>query len=118
MLEDGLYMLEKNLGTRPRWTSWPGSSRASMKGWDYAAAHPDEAVNIVLKNDTTGAQTRQHQTTQVQEIAKLLGGAKGTGYLDPADYERTVKILTENKVLTKEPKGAWTHKVYDASAKP
>ena len=43
---------------------------------------------------------------------------QGTGYLDPAAYERTVKILTENKVLTKEPKGAWTHKVYDASAKP
>jgi hypothetical protein len=28
-----------------------------------------------------------------------------------------VKILMENKVLTAEPKGAWTHKVFDAAAK-
>ena len=118
MLEDGLYTLEKNLRDPKEVDKLARFVRASAKGWDYAAAHQDEAVDIVLKNDTTGAQTRQHQTTQVQEIAKLLGGAKGTGYLEPADYERTVKILTENKVLTKEPKGAWTHKVYDASAKP
>ena len=31
--------------------------KASMKGWDYARAHPDEAAKIVLDNDTTGAQT-------------------------------------------------------------
>jgi NitT/TauT family transport system substrate-binding protein len=117
MLEDGLYTLEKNLRDPKEVDRLARFVRASAKGWDYAAAHQDEAVDIVLKNDTTGAQTRQHQTTQVQEIAKLLGGAKGTGYLEPADYERTVKILMDNKVLTKDPKGAWTHKIYDAAAK-
>jgi len=35
---------------------------ASNKGWDYAVEHQDEAVKIVLDNDTTGAQTEKHQS--------------------------------------------------------
>jgi NitT/TauT family transport system substrate-binding protein len=49
------------------------------------------------------------------EIAKLLGTEK-LGYLDPADYERTVDTLLSNEstpVITKKPEGAWTHEVWD-----
>ncbi len=65
--------------------------KASMKGWDYARAHPDEAVKIVLDNDATGAQTEHHQTQMMSEINKLTEGSDGR--LDKADYERTVKTL-------------------------
>jgi NitT/TauT family transport system substrate-binding protein len=54
------------------------------------------------------------------EIAKLLGGGdKGLGYLDPADYERTVDTLLSNTstpVITKTPEGAWTHEVWDKAS--
>ena len=66
--------------------------KASMKGWDYAVANPDEAAMIVLENDETGAQTEKHQKRMMGEIAKLVGKSeKGTGYLDAAAYDRTVE---------------------------
>ena len=49
--------------------------------------------------------------------AKLVGSnPKGTGWLDPAAYDRTVKVLLSGKsapVITKAPDGAWTHDVFD-----
>jgi len=117
LLEDGLYTTEDKLRDPKMLAALGRFVKASIKGWEYAQGHQAEAVDIILKNDTTGAQTRQHQTTQMAEIAKLLdGNPKGFGYLDPQDYERTVGILRENKVLNAEPKGAWTHKVFDAAA--
>jgi NitT/TauT family transport system substrate-binding protein len=90
--------------------------KATDAGWDWAVAHKAEAVDIVLKNDTSGAQTKPHQTTMMDEIARLVEGSKkGTGYLDKADYERTVKVVLENKVISAEPKGAWTHAVWDSA---
>jgi NitT/TauT family transport system substrate-binding protein len=120
-LEDGLYTLEKTLADPKAVEKLARFLKASEKGWDYAAAHPAEAVDIVLANDTTGAQTKEHQTTMMQEIAKLLEGSKkGTGYLDPAAFESTVDILLSTKsapVITKKPEGAYTSKVFDAAAK-
>jgi NitT/TauT family transport system substrate-binding protein len=90
-----------------------------MKGWEYAVANQDEAVKIVLENDETGAQTEGHQKTMMQEIAKLVGeNPKGTGTLDEAAYERTVKTLMSggsDPVITKAPEGAWTHDVIAAA---
>ena len=114
-LEDGLYVLEKNLKDPAFVTKMAKFVKASMKGWDYARKNPDEAAKIVLAADTTGAQTEKHQKRMMGEIAKLL--ATGDGKLDPQDYERTVSTLLtggSDPVITKKPTGAWTHKVYDA----
>jgi NitT/TauT family transport system substrate-binding protein len=92
--------------------------RASMKGWKYAEANPDEAAMIVLENDETGAQTETHQKRMMGEVAKLTAGSNGA--LDPADYERTVATLMaggSDPVITKAPEGAWTHMVTDAALK-
>ncbi len=116
-LEDGLYTLEKNLKNPAMADKLARFVRASMKGWDWAVASQAEAVQIVLNNDVTGAQTEKHQTRMLREIAKLVGtNPKGTGWLDPAAYDRTVKILLSGEsapVITKEPEGAWTHDVFD-----
>ena len=118
VLEDGLYTLDKELKDPKKFAALAKFVKASAKGWDYAIKHQAEAVDIILKNDTTGAQTKVHQTSMMKEIARLVEGSKkGTGYLDPADYKRTVGILIANKVLNEKPKGAWTHKVYDAAMK-
>ena len=92
--------------------------RASMKGWKYAEANPDEAAGIVLDNDATGAQTEKHQKRMMGEIAKLTAGSNGT--LDPADFDRTVSTLLaggSEPVITKKPEGAWTHDITDLALK-
>ena len=117
-LEDGLYVLEKNLRNKAFVDKMARFLRASIKGWKYAADHPDEAADIVLENDDTGAQTEKHQRRMMREINKLVGNQpQGIGYLIPADYNRTVKILMASDstpVITKKPKGAWSHIIWDA----
>jgi NitT/TauT family transport system substrate-binding protein len=116
-LEDGVYTLEKSLQDPAMVDKLARFIKASMKGWDYAVAHQDEAVKIVLDNDETGAQTEAHQKTMMEEIAKLVGtNPKGTGWLDEAAYDRTIATLMSggsDPVITKKPEGAWTHDVIE-----
>jgi NitT/TauT family transport system substrate-binding protein len=113
-LEDGLYVMEDKLKDPAFVDKMARFVKASMKGWDYARAHPEEAVKIVLDNDSTGAQTEHHQTQMLSEINKLTEGSDGR--LDKADYERTVKTLLtggSDPVISKEPTGAYTTVVTD-----
>jgi NitT/TauT family transport system substrate-binding protein len=116
-LEDGLYALEPKLADAKFVEKLAKFVKASMKGWDWARANPEAAAKIVLDNDATGAQTEKHQVRMVGEINKLTEGS--TGALAAADYDLTVKTLLtaggEAPVITKEPKGAWTHAVTDAA---
>ncbi|MDG1677561.1 MAG: ABC transporter substrate-binding protein, partial [Tateyamaria sp.] len=64
-LEDGLYVLEKNLDNPEFEDKMVRFVRASMKGWKYAEANPDEAAEIVLDNDASGAQTEMHQKSMM-----------------------------------------------------
>jgi len=89
--------------------------KASLKGWKYAVDNTNEAADIVLENDTTGAQTEKHQRRMMGEIAKLIGTDK-LGRLDEAAYARTVKTLMTGKsapVISKEPVGAFTQEIWD-----
>ena len=70
-LEDGLYVMEDKLKDPAFVDKMARFVKASMKGWAYARAHPEEAVKIVLDNDSTGAQTEHHQTQMLSEINKL-----------------------------------------------
>ena len=117
-LEDGLYTLEQNLQDPAMVDKLARFVRASMKGWTYAAENPQEAAEIVLENDETGAQTIAHQTRMMGEIAKLLEGSDGS--LDEADYQRTVDTLMSggsDPVISREPEGAWSAEVTDKAMK-
>lgn len=117
-LEDGLYVMEDKLKDPAFKEKMVKFVRASMKGWKYAEANPDEAAEIVLENDESGAQTEKHQKRMMGEIAKLTMGWNGA--LDPADYERTVKILLaggSDPVISKAPEGAYTLEITDAALK-
>lgn len=121
-LEDGLYTLERTLADPKAVERLGRFLKASMEGWAWAIQNQDQAAMIVLDNDTTGAQTEKHQKRMMGEIAKLIhkGGSKGIGYLDPEDYERTVKVLLaggSDPVISKPPQGAWTHAVWNAQPK-
>ena len=108
-LEDGIYVLETALDDPKQVDILQRFVKASMQGWDYAREHPDEAAEIVLENDATGAQTEKHQKRMMGEINKLTKGSDGS--LDKADYQRTVKSLLSggsDPVISKEPDAAAT----------
>ena len=120
-LEDGLYTTESKLADPATAAVLARFLRATLEGWRYAGAHQDEAVRIVLDNDTAGAQTAAHQKRMMGEVAKLLGDdPKRMGFLNPAAYQRTVSELMSSggdPVVTKAPEGAWSHAVYDAATR-
>jgi len=114
-LEDGLYVLEKNLSDPKFVDKMARFVRASMKGWAWARENTDAAADIVLDNDETGAQTEKHQRRMMGEINKLTAGG---GKLSEADYKRTVDTLLSggsDPVISKAPMGAWSHAVWDAA---
>ncbi len=116
-LEDGLYVLEENLQDPAFVDRMARFVSASMRGWQWAAENPEEAAHIVLDYDETGAQTIEHQTRMMGEVAKLITDQDPA--LDPAAYERTVATLMaggSDPVITAAPEGAWTHAVTDAAA--
>ena len=121
MLEDGLYVLEPKLKDAKFKDEMVRFVKASMEGWKWAEAHPDEAAKIVIDNDASGAQTLAHQEYMMKEVAKLTAGSNGA--LDPADYKETVQTLLsavskDNPAITKEPSaGAWTHEITDLALK-
>ena len=114
-LEDGLYVLEKNLADAAFVDKMARFVRASMEGWEWARANSDAAADIVLENDQTGAQTEEHQRRMMAEVNKLTTNG---GKLSTSDYQRTVETLMNggsDPVISSVPKGAWTHKVWDAA---
>ncbi len=113
-LEDGIYVLEENLADPVFEDKMVRFVRASMEGWKYAEANPEEAAGIVLDYDETGAQGEAAQIRMMGEIAKLTAGSNGA--LDPADFQRTVDTLLaggSDPVITAQPEGAWTHAITD-----
>jgi NitT/TauT family transport system substrate-binding protein len=113
-LEDGLYVMEDKLKDPAFVETMAKFVAASMKGWDYARANGDEAAQIVVDNDATGAAAIDHQKRMMGEINKLTEGSDGT--LDVSAAERTVETLMKggsDPVITKKPEGAWSTVVMD-----
>jgi NitT/TauT family transport system substrate-binding protein len=108
LLEDGLYALEDNLKDPAYVEKMVKFVEASMKGWAYAIANPEEAAGIVMDN---GGQDENHQVRMMGEVAKLIG--EPDAKLIPEAYERTAKALLDQGIITKQPEGAWTSEVTD-----
>jgi NitT/TauT family transport system substrate-binding protein len=101
LLEDGLYVLQDRLADPKFKDDMVKFVRASMKGWAYALANPDEAAKIVVAGDDSGAATLAHERYMVGEVTKLMGSANGV--LDKDVWARTVQALLDQKLLTKQP---------------
>src|SRR3546814_19863314 len=106
-LEDGLYVLEDKLKDPAFADRMVRFVRASMKGWKWAEANPDDAAEIVLDNDATSAQTENPQKRRMSEVARPTAGPNSA--LDTADYQPTVDTLLADgaaPVRTTTPVGA------------
>ena len=118
-LEDGLYAREPDLKDAAYVAKLAKFVKASIRGWEYAIKNQDEAVKIVLTADTSGGSSAAVQKRQLENVAKLIttAGTPTMGRLDPAAYQRTVKVLLAgggDPVIKKDPgAAAWTHAVWD-----
>lgn len=122
-LEDGLFVLDSNLKD-PAFVKRMGKFlKATFKGWNDAVKDPAGAAKAVVDADTSGSATEKVQKRQAENVAKLITNANtpNIGYLDPAAYERTVKVLLSSgssPVIKKDPgKAAYTHAVWEAAQK-
>ncbi len=94
--------------------------RASLRGWQYAVDHPEEAVDIVLKYDDSHTQTRDHQLAMMKEISKLVqASGLPLGYTNRANILRVIDTLYSYKILnaTPNPETIFTNSFWE-QAKP
>jgi NitT/TauT family transport system substrate-binding protein len=122
-LEDGLYVLDSKLKDPAFVARSAKFLRATMKGWNDAVKDPAGAAKIVVAADPSGSATLKVQQRQMENVAKLIttAGTPKLGYLEPAAYERTVKVLLaagSSPVIKKDPgKAAYSHVVWEAATK-
>ena len=114
LLEDGLYVMEDTLDDPARVDAYTRFVEASMKGWQYALDNPEEAAEIVVDSDETGAAEYDHQFYMVGEVSKLVDA--GDPALDMTTYDRTVKALLDQKIIENQPSGAYTTVITDKLA--
>jgi NitT/TauT family transport system substrate-binding protein len=104
--EDGLYALEKTVKNDPALAD--EFTRASLEGWDYAFAHPEEALDIIIKQMRAAKipANRMHQKWMLARMRDLIlaqGGRSASGLLKQGDYEATGRILLKDGVIREVP---------------
>ena len=122
-LEDGLYVLESKLKDKAFVAKMAKFLKATFKGWNDAVKNPEEAAKVVVAADPSGSAKLAVQKRQMENVAKLISnaGTPKVGYLEPAAYERTVKVLLaagSSPVISKDPgKAGYSHAVWEAAQK-
>ena len=105
--EDGVYM------TRDYYDEHKDQARrfaqASKKGWEWAAAHPDETLDIVMRYVEKNhiATNRVLQRLMLQEVLRLQvdrESKKREFRLRPDMVRQASRLMTENKMLSREVK--------------
>lgn len=101
--EDGLYTLEATLENDPDLCR--AVTSASLRGWEYAFAHPDEALNIVQNRmrEAHLPTSRAHQRFMLARMQDVMAGAR-LGSLDPADFARVTEALWAQKLIQTRPR--------------
>lgn len=125
LLEDNIFTTERVLNDRNfKNSGLTGQQvaarliRAAIQGWNWAVQNQAETVEKYVlpncgntcKGSGSRADAKEHQTWQMAEIAKLYNAGptlKGwAGFLEPAAYQASVRLLREQGILTRDPAAA------------
>jgi NitT/TauT family transport system substrate-binding protein len=122
----GVSILEDGIFADPKWAAAHRSIvvkflKASIQGWNYSVAHPNEAGQISFKHAPSGTTTLAHQKYMAAQVAKLIKYGPGLkhpiGYMDPASYKRTWQTLLQQSQIKKAPGMAYDQSYYLAATK-
>jgi len=92
--EDGIYTSQRVVRQYPQ--ACKAFATASMQGWQYAAAHPDEALDIVMQQTKRSPfpTTREHQERMLDEILQMVKGTGiNQGELTQSDFDSISQSL-------------------------
>lgn len=101
MLEDNIFCTRKFTEDNPNTVA--AFLYASLKGWEYAVANPDEAAEICYKYGSSVS--AEHQAYMAKEVAKLVttdmsGNTVGdVGKIDDTAMEQTLDIAKKYVTL-------------------
>jgi NitT/TauT family transport system substrate-binding protein len=105
--EDGIYCREVMLKQHPEWCR--AFVAASLEGWRYAFAHPEEALDIVMQyvRAANVATNRIHQKwmlARMRDIIQPPGWDRPLGTLTAEAYMRVATVLKDNGLIARIPK--------------
>lgn len=90
---DSLFTSQKELKEHPERVD--AFRKASIKGWEYALAHPDEAIDVILKH-YSDAKSKEHLQFEAKAIAELMQPKFiQIGHIDPARWSYIAKTYKE-----------------------
>jgi NitT/TauT family transport system substrate-binding protein len=104
--EDGIYALEDTLQKDPQTAA--AFVRASVAGWHYAFAYPDEALQIVLKymKEANVPANKMHQRWMLARMKDLIlspDSPVAVGTLDRKEYEKVALELNNQGLIRNIP---------------
>lgn len=94
--EDGLYVLQQTLEHDPQLVE--AFVRASLEGWEYAFANPDETIDVMLRliKEARIPANRMHQRwmlARMQDLMRPAGSQAALGELTRSDYQAVTEEL-------------------------
>ena len=110
--EDGLYALERTVAADPALVE--AVVRGSREGWAYAFAHPDEALDIVIRTmrEAHLPANRVHQRWMLGRMRELIQPADGQPLLgrvtEPDDSAVATTLLRDGLIWRVPPYAAFT----------
>ena len=104
--EDGLYALQQTVERDPELVA--AFVRASREGWEYAFAHPEETLDVMLRiiKEARLPANRMHQRWMLARMQALLQPADSQhrlGELDRQDYQVVAQELQRRGLLRRAP---------------
>lgn len=111
--EDGLYVLESTLAKDPK--SVAAFVKASLEGWQYAFDHPEEVLDMVMRNmqEAHVPASRAHQKWMLERMKDLIqppGVTRPPGTLAVEDFKRTAEALKKSGLIAEIPPFEEFHK--------
>ena len=115
-LEDGLYVLESLLGDEGMRERLARFVAATLEGWHYTLDHPQEALEIVLANDPTGALDEDHQRRMLEVITSLLHRDRNQiGLLLQQQYNQTLQHMLDRGMIEHPIDDGYTQQIWKAA---
>jgi NitT/TauT family transport system substrate-binding protein len=107
--EDGIYCLEETFRNHPERCA--RFVKASLEGWQYALAHPQEALDIVMgyaqaANYATNRVHQQWMLSRMRDIIYPRGFNLPLGSLEAAAYEQVAQVLKSHGLIKEIPRFA------------
>lgn len=101
---------------------FPGRVRAfreaSLKGWDYALAHQEEIVDLILRGYSR-RKSRGHLLFEAGRTAELMHpGLIETGHMNPGRWRHIAETYAEFGLLKNPPEKVLAGLLYDPNPRP